>query len=179
MNYLSKQWEQNSLLCMASIVDWHAVGLHVPTYVNFTLHMPLESSQTYTVMQYIQHLHCHPVLVPRLFLSDRTMTNAWKMAGNILSVEEAIFLWSKEECISKWKLHRQLAGLLHNSTVVKHVCAHVLRGYMAMCCSRPLVGGWCNILFLLMDTEHHCDLMQLIFCLRYRVLCFMYVLCIT
>lgn len=131
MNYLSKQLEQNSLLCMASIVNGRTV--HVPTYINFTLHMLLELSQTYTVMQYIQHLHCPPMLFPRLFLSDRTMTNAWKMAGNILSVEEAIFLWSKEECILKWKLHRQLAGLLHNSTVVKHVCMCV-----HMCC----VGTW-------------------------------------
>lgn len=103
------------------------------TYANFTFYILLESSQTYTVKQYIQHLHCHPILFPHIFLSDRTMTNARKMAGNILNVEEVIFIWSKEECIENWKLHRQLIDLLHDGTVVKHVC---------MCAYMCCVGAW-------------------------------------
>lgn len=49
------------------------------------------------------------------------MTNARKMAGNISNMEEAIFYGPKKNTFLKWKLHRQLADLLHNSTVVKHV----------------------------------------------------------
>lgn len=66
--------------------------VHVHTHAHCTFYILIcELSRPYTVMQYMQHLQCHPVWFPHLFLSDRTMTNARKMAGNILSMEEAIF----------------------------------------------------------------------------------------
>ena len=93
---------------------------------------------TYTVM------HCCTcsfyIATLCAFLISSFQTGPWLMLGKwqgIFWAWRRQFLWSKEEYILKWKLHRQLTDLLHNSTVVKRVCvcARVLCG--CMCCSRP------------------------------------------
>lgn len=79
--------------------------------------------EPYTVKQHRHRLHCHLIQFPHIFLPDRAVTNAWKMPKNLLSMEEACFFfsWSKEECILKWNLHRQLVDVPHNNAVMKHV----------------------------------------------------------
>lgn len=93
------------------------------------------------------------------FFSDRPMTNAWKMAGNILSVEEATFFMVQGRSIFYFFLNRgggNCTGSSQASYTTVPFCKACACARARTCvawahgrvfCSGPPVGGRCIMLF--------------------------------
>lgn len=145
INYFTKQWERNSSVSSLAntVAKWHTYRMH--TSVS---HTSLRPSQTYTVMQYTQHLHCHPMRFPHPFLFDGTVTNARKMAGNILSFEETIFM-----------VQRRIHFKVETARAARRPPARVVVSHVCVCARACTCVAWVHGYVLLQPPSrwliHH------------------------